>query len=271
MNVQSGAQTPLAGILSTLLVIFSLLFLTPVVYFIPRALLASIVLVAIVDIIDYKQVKILWKMDQRRDMALLLVSFVATLAIGILQGLLIGVGASLLVIIYRIAYPPVTELGRLIGSTTYINKNRFPQATTVPGLAVVRVDGPLCFANSEHIRKRLRSYITSTNSNTDITKWIVLDCSSMVDIDSTAIRALKEVFDELHNNNLQLFFACVKGPIRDALRKCGIVGLMGQDHFFWRVHDAVEHYYTSVLLQEPPHTEEELKNVSSHQVHQHIS
>src|SRR3978361_1262686 len=102
--------------ISTLLIIVALLFLAPVVYYIPRALLASIVLVAVVDIIDYKRVRELWK-THRRDMTLLLLAFFATLAVGMLQGLLIGIGASLFVILYRNAYPPVAELGRLLGST----------------------------------------------------------------------------------------------------------------------------------------------------------
>lgn len=128
VNVQSGAKTPLAGILSTVLVLMVLLFLTPVVYFIPRALLASIVLVAMVDIIDYAQVRILWK-THRRDMGLLLVSFFATLGIGILPGIIIGVGASLFLILYGNAYPPVSELGRLMGSTTYINKKKISSSS----------------------------------------------------------------------------------------------------------------------------------------------
>lgn len=158
VNVQSGAQTPLAGIFSTVLVIVTLLFLAPVVYFIPRALLASIVLVAVVDIIEIRKVKELWSVH-KRDAVLLLLSFLSTLMVGILQGLLIGIGASLLLILYRSAYPPVAELGRLAGSTTYINCKRFPQAVTVPGLVVVRFDGSLYFSNVEHVRKRLRSYI----------------------------------------------------------------------------------------------------------------
>ena len=79
-------------------------------------------------------------------------------SIGILQGLIIGVGASLLVIIYRNAYPPIAELGRLPGSHTYANRIRFPQSITIPGLVVVRFDGSLYFANKEHIRSRLIAY-----------------------------------------------------------------------------------------------------------------
>lgn len=158
VNVQSGARTPLSGIFSTLLVIVTLLFLAPVVYFIPRALLASIVLVAVVDIIEYQKVPELWRVH-KRDAVLLLLSFFATLFVGILQGLLIGIGASLVVILYRNAYPPVAELGRLAGSTTYLNCKRFPQATKVPGMVIVRFDGSLYFSNIEHVRKRICSYI----------------------------------------------------------------------------------------------------------------
>ena len=184
--------------------------------------------------------------DQRRGKKLPS-SYINT-SIGILQGLLIGVGASLLVIIYRNAYPPIAELGRLPGSHTYANRIRFPQSITIPGLVVVRFDGSLYFANKEHIRSRLIAYSQDNKvalfppssspspSHPSLPhplpalliplqiSWIVLDCSSMLDIDSTAMHVLKELMSELKHNNVQLFFACLKGPIRDAFKRWGIVG-----------------------------------------------
>jgi len=88
----------------------------------------------------------------------------------------------------------------------------------------------------------------------------VLDCSSMMDIDSTALHVLKDAMNELKANHVQLFFACMKGPIRDAFKRCGVVDFVGENHFFWSVHKAVEFFCQSVLHQslpdidsEPPH------------------
>lgn len=88
----------------------------------------------------------------------------------------------------------------------------------------------------------------------------------MIDIDSTAIRALKESVLELKSTNIQLIFSCVKGPIRDAIRRCGVVGLVGPDHFFWSVHDAVRNYYFLVLNTVPPSISQEqrLQHVNHH-------
>jgi len=82
----------------------------------------------------------------------------------------------------------------------------------------------------------------------------------MLDIDSTAMHVLQEIMSELNRSQVQLFFACMKGPIRDAFKRFGVVVEVGQNHFFWSVHDAVVLYYASVLKEPPPNIEEEIKH-----------
>ncbi|EGG24509.1 Sulfate transporter [Cavenderia fasciculata] len=274
VNAQSGAVSQLAGIVCALIIVIAILLLTPVVYFLPKAILASIVVVAIVDLIEYKIAFQLWKVH-RKDLVLYCVSLFSTITLGILQGILIGIVASLLLIIYRSAYPPFAVLGRLPGTEIYKNIKRVPQAETFKGIQIVRIDGSIYFANTQFIKKKLRGYepfrkrgvdlddMDSSSDQSDDSDYddssivematvdidgnptkgaIIIDCSSMNDIDSTGIRMLKELVMEFRAKQLVLYFASVKGYIRDLLKKGGVVEHYGADHFFWTINDAVEHH-----------------------------
>eukprot|EP01113_Clastostelium_recurvatum_P011697 TRINITY_DN1598_c0_g1_i1.p1 TRINITY_DN1598_c0_g1~~TRINITY_DN1598_c0_g1_i1.p1 ORF type:complete len:869 (-),score=193.42 TRINITY_DN1598_c0_g1_i1:1-2607(-) len=289
VNVQAGANTQLSSLIATTIIIACVSFLTRPVYFIPQTLLASIVLIAVIDMVEWREAITLWKM-QKRDFALWMTAFAGTLIIGILQGIVLGVGASLAVIIYRAAYPPFAILGRLPYSNTYINIKRFPQAITVRGLAIVRIDGSLYFANTGFMKTKMKQFRTrrrrvvgeaagpdgfrslldedderagAGQPEGEPYKAVVLDCSSINDIDSTAIRALKTMVDDMKNEGLLMFFACVKGPVRDSLRRSGVVSAFGHDKFFWRVHDAVDYYYRVILNEIPPDDEEEYPSRNS--------
>eukprot|EP01133_Synstelium_polycarpum_P019002 gene19002-22746_t len=263
VNAQSGAATQVASLISTAIIVFSIFFLTKVIYFLPRSILASIVIVAVSDLVEYQVAIQLWKVH-RKDLMLFLISFFSTIFLGILQGILIGLIASLLLIVYRSAYPPVAVLGRLPGTEIYKNIKRVPQAETFKGIKVVRIDGSIYFANTQYIKKKLRHYEPNRQKSEDLTDSeseaineeditvmiddtpvkgaIIIDCSSMNDMDSTGLRMLKELVDEFRSRQLVIYFASVKGYIRDQLKKGGVVEHYGADHFFWTINDAVEHH-----------------------------
>ncbi|EFA76197.1 Sulfate transporter 4.1 [Heterostelium album PN500] len=265
VNLQSGAKSQISGFITAVIIIFSLFFLTRVIMFLPRSILASIVVVAVADLIEVKIALDLWKVH-RRDLMLYLISFLSTIFLGILQGIMIGIVCSLLLIIYKSAYPPFAELGRLPGTELYKNIKRVPQAETFKGIKVVRIDGSIYFANTQYIKKKLRQYEPTkksdrfelSDSETDLadvdglvtvdidgnpTKGaIIIDCSSMNDIDSTGLRMLREFVEEFKHRQLVIYYASIKGYIRDLLKKGGVVDTLGANHFFWTVNDAVEHH-----------------------------
>ncbi|HHO55272.1 MAG TPA: sulfate permease, partial [Trueperaceae bacterium] len=139
VNYQAGAKTQLAALITAVLIIATLLFMTPLFYYLPNSALAAIVVVAVIGLIDFHELKHLWKL-RRADAYSLLVAFFATLFIGVEQGIIIGVVFSLLTFIWRSAYPHTAELGLLESKNVFRNVNRYPEVKTHPDIFISRID-----------------------------------------------------------------------------------------------------------------------------------
>ncbi len=233
VNDQAGSKTPLSSIISALIVGLTLLFLTPLFTSLPSALLASIVMVAVFGLIDLKEIRFLWKTN-RTDLLLLLVTFVATLLLGIEEGILVGVSLSLLAFVYQASRPHMARLGRLAGEESYRNVERFPDVEIDEGVAIFRIDASLFFGNVEHVRDALGDLLEQEPD----TRFLILDLYPVNRIDSTAVHALSDIHRRLIERGVTLFFSGVKGPVRDTLARSGLTDSLGDDAFFSRIHDA---------------------------------
>jgi SulP family sulfate permease len=236
VNAQAGAKTPLASLLTAALVALSLVFFTPLFYHLPKAVLAAIIMTAVFGMIDVKEVKHLWHV-KRSDLALLGITFVATLSLGIEEGILAGVGASLLWFVVRTTRPHTAELGRLPESTSYRNVARFPEACTWPGLLILRVDAQFYFGNVSFLKETLAAREAAASSPL---KAVVIDASSINQLDSSADAALHEIYDDYQRRGIKLSFAHVKGPVRDVMQRSGLYQALGEGRFFFQVHEAVQ-------------------------------
>jgi SulP family sulfate permease len=233
VNDQAGAKTPLASLFSAAIVGLTLLFLTPLFTFLPKALLAAIVMVAVVGLVDVKEVRFLWK-SNKTDLALLLTTFLATLLLGIELGILIGVGVSMLSFVYQASRPHMARLGRMPGSEAYRNVERYPEVETHDGVAIFRIDASLFFGNVEHIKDGLNGLLTDEPD----TRVLVLDLYPVNRADSSAIHALMDIHRRLEERGVSLLLSGVKGPVRDAFERSGFTEAVGEDAFFMRIHDA---------------------------------
>ena len=236
VNAQAGARTPLAGILTALVVIGTLLFLTPLFYYLPKAVLAAVIMTAVFGLIDVHEVKHLWKID-RADLALLGLTFFGTLSLGIEAGIGLGVGASLLWFVVQTTRPHAAVLGRLPGTTAYRNVKRYPEAERVPGLLVLRIDASFYFGNVTFLKELVRDAMASELQPVNT---VVVDASSINRLDSSANGALGEIARSLREQGVRFLLAGVKGPVRDALQKNGIYDEIAGERPALSVHDAVE-------------------------------
>lgn len=241
VNDQSGANTTVAAVISAAIISLTLLFLTPLFYYLPGAILAAIIMVAVAGLFDFEEMIHLWKTD-RKDFAMLMITFVATLSLGIEEGIGIGVLISLALVIYSSSKPHSTELGRLGTSKTFRNINRYGNAKVTDGVIIYRFDAPIYFANVDHFRETLDEKIE--NHGEDL-KLIILDASAINNIDSTGVHMLTELIEELHQKEMKLFIAGAIGPVRDKLKKSGVVERMGKSTYFFDVDEALEHYKSS--------------------------
>lgn len=216
VNYQSGARTSLASILTGVFVLLVLLFLTPLFFYLPHTILASIVMVAVMGLVDVKGVKHFFKV-KKLDGWTFLLTFVTTLILGSEKGILIGMGFSLLVFIWRSAHPHIAELGWLKNENLFRNVLRYPEATTYPGVLLVRIDASLYFANAGFFE----DYLHRRLSEKPDVRWVLLDLSGVNDMDAVAIDTLEEMMDSYRERGVRFLFASMKGPVRDLVQRAG--------------------------------------------------
>jgi SulP family sulfate permease len=245
VNAEAGARTGLASLITAAVVALTLVFLTPLFHYLPKAVLAAVIMTAVFGLVDLRAVKHLWRV-KRSDLALMLTTFLATLLVGIEQGILIGVGASLLWFVVRTTRPHFAVLGRLPDTRIYRNLERHPRAETVSGVLVVRMDAQFYFGNMSFLRDTLRRL---ERQQVAPLRAVVIDGSSINNLDSSADVALHEVHADYAGRGILLYLTGVKGPVLDVLRRSGLFDKLGADHFFLDVADAVE----ALESREPPH------------------
>jgi len=235
VNDEAGARTTLAGILSAGIIALTLLFLTPLFYYLPKAVLAAIVMVAVFGLIDVAEARYLWTVD-RRDFSLMVLTFLATLGLGIEQGIVVGVIVSLIVVIYESSTPHTAVMGRLPDTETYRNLKRNPEAKTRSHIVILRMDANLYFANVSNFR----DLVLDLDVNDPALRAVVVDMYPVNQIDSTATHTLRDVIETCRRHGVALYLAGVKGPVKDVLDAAGISSELGDEHFYLEVHHAVE-------------------------------
>ncbi|MBU2947458.1 SulP family inorganic anion transporter [Zobellia uliginosa] len=239
ISSQSGAKTPMSLIFSALVVAITLLFLTPLFYYLPNAVLASIIMVSVYGLIDVAYPKSLW--EYRKDeLFVLLTTFLITLFAGISEGILAGVLLSLLLMVYKSSKPHFAVLGRIDGSDYYKNVDRFGQNVLVrDDLLIVRFDSQLYFGNKNFFKKQL---LKNVNSKGDKLKGVILNAEAISYIDSSAAQMLIRVIDELHERGLQFYISGATGPTRDTIFSSGIIEALHKQYLFVQTKEAVEYF-----------------------------
>lgn len=240
INYESGAKTGMAALISVIMVVITLLFLTPLFYHLPKTVLAAIIIVAVFNLININEAQFLWKAN-KLDFWLMISTFIATLLLGIEFGIVVGVGLSLIVLIFRTSRPYVTELGEVPDSDFYRNKNRFEDVIIEDDILVFRFDAQLFYANTSYFRDNLDEMASKKGK---ALKLIVLDAESINRVDSTGLEMLKERIKFYKKKEIKFYFAGVKGPVRDDLFRSGVLQIIDINHFFMRVNQAVKYYKT---------------------------
>lgn len=215
VNFQAGARTPLASLITAAVLAVAVLWLTPAFYYLPKVVLAAVVVVAVLGLVDVRDAVETTRL-RRSDGAALAVTFLATLLIGVEPGLAIGVVFSLAVFVWRSSNPHATELGRVEGTHEYRNVDRWT-TRTADDVAILRVDGPLFFANTKRLEDRVQALVTDRPE----LRAVILDASATTDIDATGAHALHELASDLDSAGIALHLAVVRGPVRDVLARGG--------------------------------------------------
>lgn len=212
VNFAAGAQTPLASVVTALLLAVALVAPTGWLALLPLPVLAATIIVAVSGLIEWNTLVTAWRYD-RGDAAALLATAAGVLVLGVQGGVVLGVVMSLATIVWRASRPHIAVLGRLAGTEHFRNIERYP-GTTQPGLLILRVDANLFFGNVEAVNERIEDELAARPELRDL----VLVLSGVNTIDTTALFALGEWNTLLSQRGIRLHLAEVKGPVLDRLR-----------------------------------------------------
>ncbi len=240
INQESGGTTGVSAFISVIMVVITLLYLTPVFYFLPKAILAAIIIVAVFGLIKVKEAKKLWKTNNL-DFWMLLVTFIATLTLGIEYGIIAGVGLSVIVLIFRTSRPYIAVLGKVPSSNFYKNCERFKDVIIDDDVLVIRFDAQIFYGNTNYFRDYLDDLAEKKGK---ALKLIVIDAESINRIDSTGLEMLKDQIKFYQKKGVLIYFAGVKGPVRDVMFRGEMLDIIDINHFFMRVYGAVNFYKT---------------------------
>lgn len=236
VNDENQAKTSISLLVSAALVALTVIFLTPLIYYLPQTVLAAIIITAVPGLVELGEAQFLWKV-RKREFLLLLVTFVATLALGILEGIGVGVLISLGIVIHRSSYPNIVMLGRLPETNQYRDLERYPEGLTQTNTIIVRIDASLYFANIPYMKEKLEELEMESGKNLD---QVIIDAIGINEVDASALHALKELVDDYQSRDIDVIFAGVKGPVRDAFKRSGLDDIIGPEHFYLNIPEAVE-------------------------------
>lgn len=212
VNFDAGARTPAAGVFTAIGILLASLLLTPALYYLPQATLSATIIVAVLSLVDFGILKRTWAYSKSDFMAVA-ATLLATLAIGVETGLVVGVGVSLALYLFRTSRPHIATIGLVPGTEHFRNVERHTVRVS-PILLSLRVDESLYFANARALEDRINDAVASQPE----LQHVVLQCSAINDIDSSALESLEAIEHRLHDAGISLHLSEVKGPVMDRLQ-----------------------------------------------------
>jgi len=235
LNDHTGARTGLASLTSGVIVLLTLLVLAPVFSNLPKPVLAALIIEAVVmGMMDVPEMRRLARVA-RFDFWIAIAAIIGTLLVGVLAGVLIGIGLSLIWLISVATRPRMPLLGRQPGTQAFRELDEHPGDEQFPGVVVLRLDGGLFFATSDALEDRIREVALSTTGVTGI----VLDCEGMDFIDSQGSAKMHEILDLTEQAGMTLRLARVKPAVRDVLHRDGVLDRIGDDKIHGNIDQAV--------------------------------
>lgn len=239
VNKQAGAKTGFASLISALIVGITLSFLTRWFFYLPKAVLGAIIIVAVFNLIDLKYARRLYR-SRKDEFALLILTFILTIFVGISQGILFGIILSLLLLVYRTSKPHYAFLGR-IGTTNYFkNIARFPDEVVLrDDLIILRFDAQLFFGNIQFFKQLVLNAVEKKQGKV---KGFIINARAINYIDSTATEQLVQLIKKLQKNNIRVMIVGAIGPARDLIIKSKLIHVLKKENLFITSGDATDSF-----------------------------
>lgn len=220
VNFDAGAETPLAGAFTAVGILAATLFLTPLFQYLPQAVLAATIVVAVLSLVDIGAIQRTFKYS-KSDFASMAATIVTVLLIGVETGIMIGVFLSLILFLWRTSQPHVAIVGQVPGTEHFRNVDRYA-VITHPHLLALRIDESLYFANAGYLEDKIYEQVAARPE----VKHVILMCSAVNMIDASALESLNAISHRLNSANVSFHLSEVKGPVMDSLKRSDFF-----DHF----------------------------------------
>ena len=246
VNLNANAQTGLSNVFAGLVVLVALLFLTPLLYHLPQAVLAAVIMMAVVGLINFKAIGHAWH-THKHDGIASVVTFIATLAFAphLDNGIMVGAGLAIILYLYRTMTPRVAILGRHPDGT--LRDVKVHNLSVSENIIALRYDGSLYFANVPYFEDAVLEAVA--NNPRAIHLLIVSD--GINQLDASGDEVIHHVVERLRSNGIRVTFSGLKKQVLDVMRQSGLLDYIGQDNIFADEERALEAIYVEVLEVRP--------------------
>jgi len=228
VNLNVGGRSQVASIVAALTLLATLVFLSPALRIIPIPVLGAILAATAIGLIDFTALRQLWRVS-RMEFAFALIAIAGPIGLGVLKGVIIAIAATLVYVLRKTMFPRDAMLGRIPGRDGFYKLHRTPEARQVPGLAICLIQGALLFFNTDYVESRLRSIADGLSADT---RWLIMDASSIPQIDSSAAGMLTELSIEFRNRGIKFGLAELHAEAREMLDRAGVIECIGSDMVF---------------------------------------
>jgi high affinity sulfate transporter 1 len=234
---QAGSRSQVTGVVGAVTIGLVLVLVPSLMRYVPQPTLAAIVIVAAFSLVDIRATRRLWQ-QRRTEFVLSIVALLGVALLGVLPGILVAVGLSILNVFRQVWWPHQVELGRVVGIDGLHDVEEHPDANRLPGLVVYRFDAPLIFANSRTFSEEVRAIVERRTG----TRSIIIAAEPITDVDTTAADMLHELDLWLNERGVSLVFAEMKDPVRQKIARYELGALIDPAHFYSTLDEAVENY-----------------------------
>ncbi|XP_054163080.1 prestin-like isoform X2 [Oppia nitens] len=254
---KTGGRTQVAGLVSSACMLIFLLFLGPLLYHLPKTTLSCIILVALKSMfLQFKDLINSWKIS-KLEALVWLITFLSVVLLGVDIGLIVGIGFSILTVLFRFTMPKSTINGQLAFSEIYVDTNEFSEAKQINGIKIFQFHCPLFFMNSQNFKSNLfkKTLNVSTDEMDRLIKGkstihtIILDFSSVFFIDSTGVETLIDCIEELDELNIRVIICQCSQFVSQMLQKMSFFTKLSDPHICATVHDSVIQNSQTLLIQ----------------------
>lgn len=234
---QAGSRSQVTGIVGAGVIAMVLVFATSLMQYVPQPTLGAIVIAAALSLADVAGTLRLWH-QRRMEFSLSLIALLGVALLGVLPGILIAVGLSILNVFRRTWWPHQAELGRVAGIAGLHDTASYPDAELLPGLVVYRFDAPLIFANARMFSDAVREI---AEDHPDL-RWLIVAAEPVTDVDTTASDMLQELDAWLNARGISLVFAEMKDPVRRKIERYELIRSIDPAHFLPTLDEAIAEY-----------------------------